>query len=218
VTLAVVAVLPQPRTPRANSLHRVQYAGSQDIGVGKLLVAKPELGDPHFAQTVVLIVHYDDDKGAVGIVLNRRTNVPLTKVFPEIKGATQDPVFEGGPVDTGAAQALVRSKNKLDKASRVFGDVYTSGEKDVIEHAVSSAKAPSAFRLYVGYAGWSPGQLEREIEIGGWSVLRGTPEIAFDDDPDSLWERLQRKTETRIAGLPAPAFRLYMPRCYPRIS
>ena len=186
------------------SLHRrllrpAQGGSTQDIGVGKLLIANPDLADPNFAQTVVLIVHYDDDKGAIGVILNRRTKVTLSKVLPEVKGAKDDPVYEGGPVETASAQALLRSREKLEGATRVVSDVYASGNKAVIEKLVASGMAPSEFRLYAGYAGWSPGQLEREIAVGGWSVLRANPKIVFDDDPDSLWQRLQHAAETRIA-------------------
>jgi len=203
VTLAVVALVPQRRTPARNELRRVQYA-DQEISVGKLLVAKPELGDPNFANTVVLIVHYDEENGAVGLTLNRKTNVPMSKVFPDTKGAKDDPIFEGGPVETGTAQALLRSREKVDKSTHIFGDVYASGDKDVIEKSVSAGTTPATFRLYVGYGGWAAGQLEREIEMGGWSVLRGKPDIVFDDEPESLWQRLQRQTETRIAFLVGP--------------
>ena len=77
--------------------------------------------------------------------------------------------------------------------------VWATGSKQRIDQAVSAGESPSTFRLYVGYAGWGPGQLEHEIELGGWSVLRATSAIVFDDDPDSLWQRLQHQSETRIA-------------------
>src|ERR1051326_73698 len=78
---------------------------------------RPQLADPNFAESVVLIVHYDSDKGAAGLILNRRSNVPISKVLPQVKGAKEDPVFEGGPVETATAQALVRSKEKPEEAT-----------------------------------------------------------------------------------------------------
>ena len=84
--------------------------------MGKLLVAKPELADPNFAATVVLIVHYEDEKGTIGLILNRRTDVPLSKVLPQIKGAKEDPVYEGGPVETATAQALLRVARKARRS------------------------------------------------------------------------------------------------------
>lgn len=209
--MTAVALLAGLSLHRRNNLRPIQYGSRQELAVGKLLIAKPELADPNFAESVVLIVHYDNDKGAIGLILNRQTKVPLSKVLPQVKGAKEDPVYEGGPVETATAQALLRSREKPEEATRVLGDIYASGSKDVIEKSVTAGASPSEFRLYAGYAGWAPGQLEREIEVGGWSVLRATTEIVFDEKPDSLWRRLQRDTETRIAcgtGLPTCSFQL----------
>lgn len=184
---------------RQGRLHPVQSGSHQDLAVGKILVAKPELADPNFAQSVVLIIHYDEDKGAVGLILNRRSNVPLSKALPDVKGAKDDPVYEGGPVETATAQALFQSHEKQEGTTRILSNLYASGSKEVIEKLAASGAGASQFRLYAGYAGWSSGQLEREVEIGGWSVLRATTEIVFDDRPDSLWQRLQHDAETRIA-------------------
>ena len=174
---------------------------AQELAPGKILIAKPELADPNFAQTVVLIVHYDSGKGALGLILNRPTKAALSKVFPDVKGAKEDPVYEGGPVQSETAQAVLRSPEKPEGATRIFGDIYASGSKELIEKSVASGASPSTFRLYVGYGGWAAGQLEHEIEIGGWSVLRANASTVFDSDPESLWQRLQHDTETRIANL-----------------
>src|SRR5579885_2535648 len=105
-------------------IRTIQHGPTQDLAVGKLLIAKPELADPNFAESVVLLVHYDDDKGAVGLILNRRTKETLAKVLPDVKGAKEDPVYEGGPVETASAQAVFRSREKREGATRIFGDVY----------------------------------------------------------------------------------------------
>lgn len=197
VTVAVVFVgLGLRRVP---GFHTAQYGSNQELAAGKLLIAKPELADPNFAQTVVLLIQYDTDKGTLGVILNRRTKTSLSKIFPEIKGAKDDPVYAGGPVETTTGQALVRSAEKPDGGVRVFGNVYASGKKELIEKSVGSGAGPSEFRLYVGYAGWSSGQLEREVAIGGWSVLRASASLVFDDNPDTLWQRLNHDTETSIA-------------------
>ena len=197
-TLTAVALLAGLTLHRRGSLKAVQN-GAPDLSVGNLLIAKPELADPNFAQSVVLIVNYDTEKGAVGLILNRRTKVLLSKVLPNVKGAKDDPVYEGGPVETESAQALLLTHDKPEGATHILGDVYASGSKDIIEKLVGTGASPSEFRLYAGYAGWGPGQLEREITVGGWSVLRANTRIIFDDDPDSLWQRLQHAAETRIA-------------------
>jgi len=176
-------------------------AAGQDLAAGKLIVAKPELGDPNFAESVILLIDYDKDKGAVGLILNRRTKVPISRVFPELKAPVSDPVFLGGPVETDAAQALMRASSKPADANHVFADVYATGKKDVIDKSIAAGAKASRFRIYVGYGGWAPGQLEHETELGAWAVIRATPEVVFDDDPDSLWMRMNRATDTRIALL-----------------
>jgi putative AlgH/UPF0301 family transcriptional regulator len=89
-----------------------------------------------------------------------------------------------------AAEALLRSSEKPAQARHVLGDVYVTGSKELIEKSVDSQADPSKFRLYLGYAGWAPGQLEAEIRLGAWSFVSGGPDLVFDREPDSLWSRL----------------------------
>ena len=185
----------------AGQLLRTQYAAEQQLSVGNLLVASEKLGDPNFAESVVLILEHDGDKGTVGVIINRRSEVSLSRVFPEIKGASGDPVYVGGPVDMTAVQALLRLPNGVDEASHVSGDVYATGSKQLIENSVRTRVSSSKFRLYVGYAGWAAGQLEAEIRIGAWLVLGNRSKLIFDDDPDSLWSRLIRESQMQIADL-----------------
>lgn len=185
---------------RTTKIEIAQYEPQQNVSVGSILVAKEKLGDPNFAESVVLIVQYDKDEGTVGIVINRPSDVPLSQVFPHIKYATADPVYMGGPVGITAGQALLRLPAKTDDATPIVGNVYVTASKKLIEKSVSSRAAPSKFRLFLGYAGWAPGQLEAEIRLGAWSILKGHSKIIFDDDPSSLWDRLIRETQWQMAG------------------
>lgn len=178
-------------------------ASAQSLATGALLVATEKLGDPNFAESVVLLVQHDDEEGTVGVILNRRTKVPLTRLFPDIKGAPADPIFMGGPVALTSAQALLKLPAGKDEARHISGDLYVTGSKDMIEASVRSHAKPSDFRLYVGYAGWAPGQLETEIRMGAWSVLSPRPGLVFDPDPDSLWDRLTRESHMQIAAVHA---------------
>jgi putative transcriptional regulator len=176
-----------------------QYRPGQQISTGSLLVASDKLADPNFAESVVLIVQYDPDEGTVGIVINRRSDITISRIFPKMKRASTDPVYMGGPVGITAVQALLRLPEKADQAAHVMGDVYVTGAKEVIEKSIAARAGPSKFRLYVGYAGWAPGQLEGEIRQGAWSVLNRGPKVVFDEDPDSLWDRLTRESHMQIA-------------------
>ena len=174
---------------------------SDDLAVGRFLVASRDLGDPNFAQTVILLVHVSEAEGAVGLVVNRRSDVPISRVLEnmkEAKGRT-DPVYVGGPVDLNSVLALLKSASKLDEASHVFGDVYLISNKEHLQKTMASGADASVFHAYVGYAGWGPGQLQHEVGLGAWHIMAANSADVFHSDPDSVWQRLVRRTETQIA-------------------
>ncbi len=178
----------------------LRMAGIVTAQTAPMLVASRDLNDPNFAKTVILIVHHDDD-GVVGLVLNRRTDVPLSKVFEGIetaKGRT-DPVFLGGPVDGAAVFALVQSTFKVEGAEHVFGDVYLIVAKSVLEQALAEKPDKDNFHVFMGYAGWTHDQLHKEVELGAWSILQADIGSVFDSNPESLWLRMIRKTEEKRA-------------------
>jgi putative transcriptional regulator len=180
------------------------FCQTDDLAVGRLLVASRDLGDPNFAKTVILLVHYDEDKGSVGLVLNKRTDVPISRVFHDLKEASgrSDPVYIGGPVELGSVLALLKSATKPDGADRVFGDVYLISKKDLLAQTMASHAEAAVFHTYIGYAGWQGGQLEHEVELGAWHIMPADVATVFHADPDSVWPRLIRRTETQIAGIP----------------
>lgn len=173
----------------------------KDLAAGKLLVASRDLGDPDFAQTVVLLVHYDA-KGAVGLILNRRTDVPLSRVLEQLKVAKDrsDPVYLGGPVETPVAFALLRSTAKVEGGQQVFGGVYFISSKSVLEKTISDGLNASAFHVFLGYAGWDNTQLRKEVDLGAWFIFPADTQTVFDSDPDSLWRQMIQKTELKLAG------------------
>lgn len=186
-----------------------QSTRPEDLGAGKLLVASRDLADPNFSKTVVLLVQYDDD-GVVGLIVNRRSKVPISRVLEEVVGAKgrSDPVYSGGPVGRTDVLALLRSRRPPGDATRVFGDVFLVSTKELMEQTFSSAIEPDKVRVYLGYAGWTGPQLEHELELGAWYIFPGTAAAVYDSDPDSLWPRMIRDTEMRIASTAsARAFR-----------
>lgn len=187
------------------------FCQSDDLAIGKLLVASRDLGDPNFAQTVILLVHYSGDQGSVGLVLNRRTDVPLSRVFQDLKEAKgrMDPVYVGGPVELNTVLALLKTSSKPDDASQVFGNVYLISNKDALKAALASSTDASTFHAYVGYAGWGAGQLEHEVELGAWHIMPADAATVFHSDPDSLWLRLIKRTETQVATGPCSRNAVY---------
>lgn len=179
----------------------VQSKNAKDLGVGKLLVASRDLGDPNFAETVILLVHYDEE-GVVGLVLNRRTDVPLSRVLKEPKAAKDrsDKVYLGGPVETPSVFALLQSPAKVEGAQHIFGAVYMISTKALFEQSISARPDPNTFHVYLGYAGWNADQLQREVDLGAWFIFRADAGTVFNSDPDSLWPRMIRKTELNLAS------------------
>ena len=86
-----------------------------------------------------------------------------------------------------------------DDAAKVVGDVYLVANKQLLEKTLASKVDPERFRVFVGYSGWTEPQLENEVDLGAWYIFRGDAEAVFDSDPESLWPRLIRETELRIA-------------------
>jgi putative transcriptional regulator len=188
----------------AAPLAEAQSMRPDDLAAGKLLVASRDLPDPNFAHTVVLLVQFDED-GVVGLILNRRSKVPISRVLDEVAGAKErpDPVYAGGPVGRTEVLALVRSRRPSGDARRVLPDVFLVSSKEGLEKTFASATESSMVHLYLGYSGWTAPQLEHELDLGAWHIFQGSAKAVFDSDPDTLWPQLIRNTELRIAYLGA---------------
>ena len=145
---------------------------------GILLVAKPALRDPNFVQTVVLVTR-SPDGGAVGVILNR----------PGARRVGERPVYRGGPVMQEVMVALFASASPPQEAAfSVLPQVYLSMHPKNIDAEL--ARPASRVRLFAGFSGWLPRQLEAEIDAGGWYVMRATSEIIFRKDTSSMWNEL----------------------------
>lgn len=173
--------------------------GLDKLRPGIFLVAARELSDPNFAETVVLVHRYDRT-GAMGLIVNRRLDeLPLTRVFPSLPASSRRG-WEGGPVSRSGALALVRSTAKPDEtAELVVGDVYLLNSRSALERALEKGPAEATLRVYLGYAGWGPRQLDGEVALGGWHIFPATVGEVFDAAPGTLWKRLIRRTELSIA-------------------
>lgn len=177
------------------------YGQADKLAPGQFLVASRDLGDPNFAHSVVLLLHYDDENGALGVIVNRRSDVPLSRVFEDLQGSKgrTDPIYVGGPVEAGSVLALLKSESKLKDAEHVFGNVYLISSKALLEKTLAAGVEASQFHVYLGYAGWAREQLEHEVDLGAWHVLPADATSVFHSDPESVWPRLIKQTELRIA-------------------
>lgn len=150
---------------------------------GQLLVASPTIGDPTFTRSVVLVIDHDRD-GALGIVLNRPTEMTVVAAVPTIAAMfdEEDVVHEGGPVQPESLLTVAEFRDPAEAALLVLGRVGM----------VRSDEAPlcpnvTRARAYAGYAGWGPGQLDRERAAGDWMVVSARPDDLFREDADRLW-------------------------------
>jgi len=176
-------------------------AGGEELARGRFLVASRGLGDPNFAEAVVLLLDYAEDGSATGLIVNRRTDLPLSRVFRDLKDASQrtDTAYIGGPVELNSVLALIKSATKPEHARQIVGDIYLISSKELLQKTLESRTGPEAFHVYLGYAGWEAGQLEHEIDLGAWRVLPASAAEVFHSDPESVWPRLIRRTETQVA-------------------
>lgn len=154
-----------------------------------LLIAKPELADPNFRQAVVLVTQAPDGS-TVGVILNR----PGSRAHP----GTQEPIGFGGPVMPEALVALFRSEQAPPAAFAVLKGVYLS------MHADDIRQARTGRRLFAGFSGWMPGQLQNEMARDAWYVLPATEELVFRSETEGLWRELVEKVRgARTQKIPA---------------
>ncbi len=161
------------------------------LSTGKFLVAGKYLRDPRFAETVILLINYDRS-GAMGLIINRPTEVKLSAVFPDIKGLRQkvDTVYIGGPVARRQMLLLMGLGSQPKNSFPVFDNIYVSLSSAVFKSVIGNLKEGERFRIYYGYAGWSPGQLEQEVFRGDWCILQADVETIFDKTVSTVWPEL----------------------------
>ncbi|MEM9036414.1 MAG: YqgE/AlgH family protein [Actinomycetota bacterium] len=169
---------------------------------GRLLVATPALTEPTFDRTVILLLEHDDEDGALGIVLNRPTDIDADEPVPGWGHMTAAPavVFVGGPVHTTAAIALGRLKPDVDPT----GDEIERAGVVVVDLGSDPdevAARMDEIRLYAGYAGWGPGQLEDEIDDEAWFVVDAKVGDALTTNPGELWRSVMGRQPGRLSWL-----------------
>jgi putative transcriptional regulator len=167
-------------------------SGEQKSLEGHLLVASPEMNDPNFAKSVVMIIHHNEE-GAFGLVLTQPTNVTVAQVWDKVSVSecrAVDSIHRGGPVE-GPLMAL-HGNEEIGGNDVVPGVFYTVAAAH-LEQLITTNVQPA--RYFIGYSGWSVGQIEHELEAGGWLTIPARPEDIFQS-AEGFWEHTVR----RIAG------------------
>lgn len=160
-----------------------------------MLLSMPQLADPNFSRTVVLLCQHDAD-GAWGLVVNRPTGhraASVVEMDPPLRSANDLEVWAGGPVETRRGCILMAEPPEPEAdAVQIAEGLYISGSAGLLRRLLES-KAPRRTRLLVGYAGWGPGQLEAEMAQSAWLITEVDPELVFDVPAERMWETAIRR-------------------------
>lgn len=164
---------------------------------GQLLIAMPSMIDPRFEKTVLLMCSHGPE-GAMGIVLNRlfgdlsfrgllvQLNVTVGPATPDL------PIHYGGPVDPVRGFVLHTADYKKTGTTEITPEISLTATVEILQ-ALSDGEGPGRATLALGYAGWSPGQLEAEIQANGWLTAPADPDLVFDTDVENKWSRALKK-------------------------
>jgi putative transcriptional regulator len=158
---------------------------------GQLLLAAPTLLDPNFSRTVILIGAHSEE-GAMGVVLNRPSQVTVGDAVPQLEPAVDDgdAVYLGGPVQPDSIVLLGEFMDPSPAGLLVLGRIgFPAPEAGIEELAAATARR----RVYAGYAGWGEGQLDSELEQGDWIAQIALPDDVFTEDPDELWSTVMAR-------------------------
>jgi putative transcriptional regulator len=166
----------------------------------RLLVSVPTLNDPNFFRSVVFMIEHNDD-GAVGVVLNQPTDALLRDALPEWADVSAPPsvAFVGGPVQQHEALIGLASVLRVDDSDAWQPLLGRIGTVDLGRTPAAVRGDLEAVRVFAGYSGWGPGQLDAELEQGGWFVVDAHPDDLLTPDPASLWRVVLRRQGGDVA-------------------
>lgn len=164
---------------------------------GRLLIAMPQMGDTRFHKAVIFICAHDAN-GAMGLVINHTLpGLELSTLLSQldIPGVTYGadvPVMSGGPVETARGFILHAGSFNQIESLEIEQDIYVTGTIDALK-AIAQGRGPDKLMFILGYAGWSAGQLDYEMQQNAWLVTDADADLIFSEDPDDRWERAIRK-------------------------
>jgi len=167
---------------------------------GRLVVASPDLDDPNFSRAVVFVLDHDED-GALGVVLNRASEVPADEAIEgwASRASTPRVVFGGGPVEPMSLVALGRLSPAASRRDTTI--VERIQLIDLDDTPLVDGDDVEDLRIFAGYAGWAPGQLEGEILVGAWHAVDARVDHVFTDSPTTLWRDVLRRQTGPLALL-----------------
>jgi putative transcriptional regulator len=207
VAMAVVGIVTPAMAGSSHVPGRVERLAARGTtpAVGKFLVARREMPDPNFAKSVVLLLEYGEG-GALGLIINRPSKVELSTLSDDFEGlaSSTDPIYFGGPVPAESLFVIFRAAMAPEGSESVFGKVRVTRSAAVLRDLID-ADPPEEFRVFFGYAGWAPGQLDNEVSRGDWHVVDSDEESVFAARPAEVWDFLVPPEPTRQVRLARPS-------------
>jgi putative transcriptional regulator len=176
---------------------------------GHLLIAMPAMVDPNFVRTVTYICEHND-KGALGIVINRPLDMELGEVFEQLELENPDPavasqpVLRGGPVQTERGFVLHEPTEAWDSTMPVTTSVHLTTSQDILA-AMAAGNGPRKALMALGYAGWGAGQLEMEMSANAWLSVPASTDILFDTPFEERWRKAARLLGIDLATISSQA-------------
>jgi putative transcriptional regulator len=165
----------------------------QQAHKGSLLLAEPFMWDPNFKRTVTLVCENDKENGTFGFVLNRPMEMKLHEAIQGIKKFNAR-LYYGGPVELDTLHFLHRLGNDIEGAVEICEGLYWGGNFKMLKHLINSGKVkPSDFRFFLGYSGWSTGQLDEELKEQSWIIHDVQPEHIFNTEAEDLWKEVLKE-------------------------
>ena len=159
--------------------------------LGFFLVASEEMQDPRFKQAVILVTPHHRGE-VVGVVVNKPSETAVSTLFPqsELKDEHSRQLYFGGPLSKQSLLFLISSKKQPEASLRIFDDVFLSADSNVLQQVLRHPRPFAGLRVFSGYAGWKPGQLEAEVKKGYWLLREADTEILFNTEPGLIWRTL----------------------------
>ncbi len=159
-----------------------------DPANGILLIAEPFLKDYSFARSVVLICKHNEEEGTFGFSIHKKLHTTLDKIIEEMEGF-KIPVYLGGPVQTDTMHYIHQYPELFSDSVEITANVYWGGDFALVKKYIKDGTVDAAkIKFFLGYSGWSAGQLEDEMKENSWITLQSTKELIFETAPQDIWQ------------------------------
>jgi len=179
-----------PNNTDALNLGAAHDVFNQRLEKGVFLVASREITDPRFKETVILVTE-TNRHGAIGIIINRPTDIDMADIFPDMESLKDNVIhpYIGGPVQPTFLSVLMNTVQSKEDMSPVLEGVQFGLGAGFVINLISEMKKDDKVHVYFGYAGWTAGQLEMELHRGDWHIIKGDMQAIFNNDPATVWSK-----------------------------